>query len=152
MTMRNVLIALMLMASPAIALDVSMEDPSVMVESVPMPVNAAGQCIIATESEFMEQIANVEPVLFIASNEALVKFLEYVNGVRAVNNLFPFEAEKLIIGLFEDNGEIQVGTVMIDSYGCVVIGSIVVMTAVEWAEFIVPIGISSDDFTSYRDA
>lgn len=144
------LLALLLMISPAVALDMSDQPPSENVETFVMPVNAAGVCVIASEADFMDQISDLNPHMLQAPKDVLATFLTKVNEARAKNGLFPFEAEKLIIGLFEDGGANYVGTVMIDNVGCVVIGSVAVFTVEEWAGFMVELGLSTDMFVEYK--
>lgn len=120
-----------------------------------LPVKAGHQpdhiCQIGTEEEFYATVVSVKKAtVMIANDKARDTIMAKVNDDRAKNNLYLIEADKLVIGLFEEDGMLFVGIVGFKDR-CAVPGTVAVVTAQNWVSFIVSIGVSSDDFAKVVD-
>ena len=108
-------------------------------------------CQIGTEQDFYQGVAAAKKAtLMVASNAARDAIMAKVNDDRLKNNLFLVEVEKLVIGIFSENGQMYVGVVGFKDR-CVVPGTIAVVSAQDWVSFTVSIGVSADDFSKVVD-
>lgn len=104
-----------------------------------------------TESDFMASAARVKAEVRVASPAARNKIISAINKARAGAKLWPFEADKLVIGIIMDNGTLLVGVAMFQDR-CVVPGSVKVVPADQWVSFTLGLGISMDDFQKENGA
>lgn len=145
-------VAAMLIISPAIAMDLSREAPDGDIEVAQALVNTAEKCAVSSEAEFIINVSKLKPVMKMAPPATLDKIMSYVNKNRMDNGSPPFEATKFLIGIFMQGTQMKVGVVMIDKFNCVVVGSVVSMSADQFVQIMTSIGVSIDDFIDYKEA
>lgn len=118
------------------------------------PVQAAHvvdhECQIADEDEFFATVNAKNATVMLASEEALEIIIGIINKDRSERGVFLIEADKLMIGIFEDSGSVYVGTVAFKNR-CVVPGTVAVVPASQWVAFTVANGINPDDFHEVND-
>lgn len=100
---------------------------------------------VTSEAEFLASSKNLNAKIRVASDHARKVFIDYVNEARTKSGLWAFEADDLLIGLIQKDGQMLVGTVMFKDH-CVVPGSVHVFAATDFIGFIVGLGLSMDDF------
>lgn len=103
------------------------------------------ECQIADEEEFFSTVEAKNATVMIASEEALQIIIGVINKSRVDRELFLIEADKLMIGIFEQEGAVYVGTVAFKDR-CVVPGTVAIVPASQWIAFTVSHGIKPDDF------
>jgi hypothetical protein len=128
---------------------------AVLILSAVLPVRAGHQpdhiCQIATESEFYKTVASKKNAkIMLANDRARAAVIAKVNEDRKANNLFAVEVDKLAIGLFAESGMMFVGIVGFKDR-CVVPGTVAVVPASDWVNFIVSLGVDADDFAEMRN-
>jgi hypothetical protein len=104
-----------------------------------------------TESEFMASAKNLNAAPRVANGKAKVAIVEAINAERAKKGLWLFEVDDLMVGLIQREGKLLVGIVMFKDH-CVVPGSVIVATAMEFISFITGLGLSMDDFVAVKGA
>lgn len=104
-----------------------------------------------TEEEFLASAARVKADVMVAAPAARDTIIATINEARAKANLWPFEADKLVIGVIMDEGQLLVGVAMFKDR-CVVPGSVKVVAADQWVSFVLGLGISMDDFRKENGA
>lgn len=103
------------------------------------------ECQIADEEEFFSTVEAKNATVMIASEEALQIIIGVINKSRVDRELFLIEADKLMIGIFEQEGTVYVGTVAFKDR-CVVPGTVAIVPASQWIAFTISHGIKPDDF------
>lgn len=103
------------------------------------------ECQIADEEEFFSTVEAKNATVMIASEEALQIIIGIINKDRSSRGVFLVEADKLMIGIFEQENTLYVGVVAFKDR-CVVPGTVAVVPASQWVAFTVGNGIEVDDF------
>jgi hypothetical protein len=107
---------------------------------------------VTTEEDFISSaVNNYKAKVLVAGETARDKILAKINDARVEAKLWPFEADKLAVGLIMKDGQMFVGIVMFKDR-CVVPGTVKIVRAEYWVAFITDLGISMDEFTPERDA
>lgn len=106
---------------------------------------AKADCIVMSEGEFRAMNAHLKPVLYRATGEALTKLLAALNVDRIKAEMFPFEAEFILIGTFKKDGKDLVGFALFDG-GCLLPTGSNTMLRADWDAFIKGAGIEWKEF------
>jgi hypothetical protein len=112
----------------------------------PVVGHAATTCPTSTDQQFYKAAAEYNPRILVASDKALKVFLKAVNEVRVANNNDPFVADKFVIGIFKQEGNTVIGTVLFKDH-CTVTGSVKVFPVDQFLSFLESIGLGVEDFT-----
>lgn len=99
-----------------------------------------------TEDDFYASAKNLNPRIYVASENAREQIMGKINIARISAKLWPLEADKLAVGVFEDKGQTYAGIVMFKDH-CVVPGTVKVFPIEQWVAFLAEIGLSKKDFT-----
>lgn len=99
-----------------------------------------------TEEEFLISAVNSSKAkVHVANEKAMKLILDNINKARTENKLWAFEADKLRIGIIQQNNQVFIGIAMFKDK-CVVPGSVKVVPALVFIEYITELGLSMDDF------
>jgi hypothetical protein len=98
------------------------------------------------ESQFFVSVKNLNAKMYVASDAARGIILAKINEARVAANMWAFEADTFMVGVFQDKGRLLIGLVMFKDH-CVVPGSVKVFEAQAFIGFLVELGLSMDDFT-----
>lgn len=123
---------------------------SVLFLSAPAVIQAADKsCVVASEADFIAQVTKQSPLpsLYILTKSGHDKFLSFINAQRAKQNVFPLEADKIVIGMF--GAQIRVGLVMFKD-GCVVPGTAILMSGMQFIALIKASGVLMEEKEIYK--
>lgn len=107
-------------------------------------------CSIASDDDFYATIAAKNAKLMIANDTARNIIIDAVNADRKAKGMFLIEADTFVVGLFSEGGMMRVGLVAFKDH-CVVPGTVAVMDAQKWVGYMLAVGISTYDFTEFRN-
>lgn len=107
-------------------------------------------CQLATEGDFYATVAPRKPIIMVASESAERKIVEAFNKTRREQGIFQLEVDTFVIGIFQEGGQIYVGTVAFKDR-CVVPGTVNVTEASKWVAFTTALGIHPKDFSEMKD-
>lgn len=98
------------------------------------------------ESQFFVSVKNLNAKMYVASDAARDIILAKINEARVAANMWAFEADTFMVGVFQDKGRLLIGLVMFKDH-CVVPGSVKVFEAAVFIGFLTELGLNMDDFT-----
>lgn len=107
-------------------------------------------CQIATEGDFYATVAPRKPIIMVANEAAERKIVDAFNKTRREQGVFQLEIDTFVIGIFQEAGQLYIGTVAFKDR-CVVPGTVTVVEAPKWVAFTTSLGIQPKDFSEMKD-
>tara|TARA_R110000868_G_scaffold154114_1_gene380157 strand:+ start:176 stop:583 length:408 start_codon:yes stop_codon:yes gene_type:complete len=118
----------------------------------PVLARAGAVCTTASEEAFIgDAVAKNNAKVYKATDKARDIILGAINAARISAGQEPFLVDTVMIGVFEYNAAVYVGTVMFKDH-CVVRDTVKVFPNNEWAAAMAQFGLTTADFVQLRGA